>query len=80
MSGYLRVKTRKKKDKKQLDNFFSMLLVIAMVYHVLALNSFQKWLRILIWLIIPMNFQNLLPVSYLSASAAKVSIAAEADK
>ncbi len=36
-------------------------------------NSFQKWLRILIWLIIPMIFQNLLPVSCLSASAAKIN-------
>ncbi len=35
------------------------------------INSFQKWLRILIWLIIPMNFQKLLPVSYLSPYAAK---------
>ncbi len=39
---------------------------------ILEHNSFQKWLRILIWLIIPMDFQNLLPVSYLSAITAKV--------
>ena len=32
-----------------------------------AKNSFQKWLRILILLKIPMNSQTLLPVSYLSA-------------
>ena len=50
-----------------------------------AKNSFQKWLRILFWIIIPVTFQNLLPVSYMSASAAiknskSYCIAAEADK
>ncbi len=32
-------------------------------------NCFQKWLRILFWLIFPMNFQNLLRVSYMSAAS-----------
>ena len=33
-------------------------------------NSFQKWPRILFWLIIPTNFQKLLPISYMSTTAA----------
>ena len=49
----------------QMDVLLCIIMIINTITATIVLNnSFQKWLRILIWLIIPTNLQILPPVSY----------------